>query len=278
MSTFDYSQTPFDKEHAQKLLDTQLNPSWIEHRKQGGKQLSYIPGHIAIHLLNKAFNGTWSFEVVDTHVIGNAGEKGAFLVVKGRLEVPGLGVREQYGNQAFMGGIMDEHIFKGATTDAMKKCASMFGVALELYGDAEGLIEGYHNMPEEVVQTAPQTAVTPSTSAPTPAAAAKDDFSTPREDAAPAVAEKPQKDSPSIGWDKEDVENLKMYRTELGRLQGLTPEQSKDNALLNPYLQEFFEKADSTFNDISPQNIKDVTHFLRKKIDAIHDSQAQGVE
>ena len=167
---------------------------------------------------------------------------------------------------------MDEHIFKGATTDAMKKCASMFGVALELYGEAEGLVEGYHNMPQDVVESAPQVVAEPS------APVAKDDFSAPRANPASAVAEKPEKSSPSIGWGKEDVENLKTYRTELGRLQGLTPEQSKDNTTLNPYLQEFFGAPDATFNRITPENIVDVNHFLLSKINALHEAQEQGVE
>lgn len=275
MTTINYGQSPFDREHAKLLLDTKLNPAWIEQRTQGGSKLSYIPGHIAIHLLNKAFDGNWSFEILEHGVIGEPGKKGSFLFVKARLEVPGLGVREQFGNQGFMGNMMDEHIFKGATTDALKKCASMFGVALELYGDAEGLVEGYHNLPDDVANgpQVPQQPVTQMASE----MVAKDDLAKPKADAAPAVAEAPKKKASGMGWEKEDVEQLKTYRTELGRLQGMTPEQSEDNSLLDPFLQEFFQSPDATFKLISKENIKDVNHFLRDVIDGIH-AQEEGAE
>lgn len=276
MHTFDYGKSPFDREHAQRLLDTELNPKWIQTRKQGGANLSYIPGHIAIHLMNKAFDGNWSFEVVEHGIIGEPGKKGSFLYVKARLEVPGLGVREQYGNQGFMGGVMDEHIFKGATTDALKKCASMFGVALELYGEAEGLVEGYHNLPDDVVDgpAAPAQPVAQMAAD----LVAKDDLTTPKAESAPAVAQAPAKKSSGLGWDPEDVENLKLYRTELGRLQGMTPEQAQDNSLLDPFLQEFFQTPEATFKMITKENISDVNHFLRETIEGIHAAQESGAE
>ena len=58
--------------------------------------------------------------------------------VLGRLIIPGMGTREQWGSHAMIGGYSEqESAFKSASTDALKKCATMFGFAIELYDNDE---------------------------------------------------------------------------------------------------------------------------------------------
>lgn len=54
------------------------------------------------------------------------------------LVIPGLGTRSAWGSKTVLGGASEqESIYKAAATDALKKAASLFGFALELYDDEE---------------------------------------------------------------------------------------------------------------------------------------------
>ena len=100
----------------------------IKKRQGGGnKMLDYIETHTVINRLNSATNGEWSFHVKDIQW------RADLLMVLGELTIPGLGTRSGFGVQKVSdrGG---EDLVKGASSDALKKCATLFGVALELYG------------------------------------------------------------------------------------------------------------------------------------------------
>lgn len=105
----------------------------------GGKMFTYIEGHTAIHRLNEATGNNWSFEIINMPPMILMGEnkqkKQQFLVtVHGRLFIPELGSRDDVGVQMITldGG---EDLYKGAVRDCLKRCASNFGMALELYGE-----------------------------------------------------------------------------------------------------------------------------------------------
>jgi len=51
-------------------------------------------------------------------------------VVTGELEIPGLGARQAQGVQAIDPG-SGEDLLKGASSDALKKCATLFGVPVD---------------------------------------------------------------------------------------------------------------------------------------------------
>lgn len=101
----------------------------------GGRSLSYVEGHTVIHRLNAATNYRWDMEVLDltSMAIGPA----TVLRAHVRLTIPGLGSREHVGVQA-IADRAGEDLVKGAVTDALKKCATLFGVGLELYGPDYG--------------------------------------------------------------------------------------------------------------------------------------------
>lgn len=98
----------------------------------GGKSFSYIETHAVIHRLNSATNGCWDFRVV------NVEWRADLLIVQGELTIPGLGTRAGFGVQKVAPNA-GEDLVKGGASDSLKKCATLFGVALDLYGpDYEG--------------------------------------------------------------------------------------------------------------------------------------------
>jgi hypothetical protein len=114
----------------------------IKQRKGGGgKSLSYVETHTVIHRLNTATNG-WDF------FIRGYDWRGDLLMVHGELTIHGLGTRSGFGVQQVVERA-GEDLVKGAASDCLKKCATLFGVALDLYG------ADYENMATGAPQEAP---------------------------------------------------------------------------------------------------------------------------
>ena len=121
---------------AQIPLDVLTRPFEAGQVKQrqgrGGKMLDYLETHAIITRLNEAFAGAWSFEVVDFQSM--EGE----VVVRGRLRAGGE-VKEQFGSSEIARAkdsgkpvsVGDD--LKAAASDALKKCATLFGIGQELY-------------------------------------------------------------------------------------------------------------------------------------------------
>lgn len=246
---------------AKEVLERRLDPRLIKERKQAGTTLSYIGGHTVIRLLNEAFEYKWSFEIVSEEIVpsqpkalmtGYGASRKAVTnqdgtpkleaqppVVKvlGRLTVPGYGIKEQYGSKVVIGGATEQEAsFKSASTDALKKCATLFGIGLELYEDddetpANGAVEASApTIADKVKEKTPASASTRANAA-TPASA-------------PAQ------------WSQESVNKLK----ELKGILGIT-----QNEQLDPYVREFLDKPDANSRSISPTNIDAFNIFLAKK-------------
>ena len=255
----------YQLDEAKQTLNGKLNPSWVKQRKQGNATLSYIGGHTVIRLLNKAFNYQWSFEIITEEIVQSLPKFDKYkkewqdqppvAKVKGRLTVPGLGVKEQYGSKVLIGGATEqESAFKSASTDAMKKCASLFGIGLELYGEDEGL----ETTDEIVEQSLPQqTKVQEPAKQPQQTQTQQPKQEPVKQEKAPA--QQPTQ-TMAGGWVQEDVNRLK----DLKQILGIT-----DNAQLDPYVREFFDNKDVTWANINPDNIKAVNIFLAKKAEAI---------
>jgi len=144
------------------ILEKPFTQDQIKHREGNfGKMLAYVEGHAVIQRLNDAFDARWSFTVQRSEIINETDE----VMVLGQLEADGI-VKCQFGSSRItrsrqsgeMVSLADD--FKAATTDALKKCATMFGVALHLYngdnsgngpsrnngnGNAPGHIQGYNH-------------------------------------------------------------------------------------------------------------------------------------
>lgn len=134
----------------------------VRYRKgKGGRDYPYTDPAYVIRTLNEAFGYDWDFEIVKDELVLVNGKPFEFSVL-GRLTIK-VGVhtivKSQYGSQTIEfvkkdGEPTDEPVSigdakKGAASDALKKCASEIGVALDVYDSDSDL---YQKKPISVVQ------------------------------------------------------------------------------------------------------------------------------
>lgn len=121
-----------DDEERKAIRDALAKPFPKEAIKRrsggGGKKFDYIETHTVIRRLNDATNSQWDFEIVDTTWFPDK------ITVVGRLTIPGMGSRDGTGVQEIRENAGVD-LIKGAASDALKKAATLFEVALDLYGD-----------------------------------------------------------------------------------------------------------------------------------------------
>jgi hypothetical protein len=105
---------------------------------RGGVEITYISGEQCVSRLNQVLGvGGWSFRVLEHGVNVEADEVWALGELVAEIDGKTV-VRQQFGSQkikrARANGVPLDVGFdlKGATTDAMKKCASLLGVGLYL--------------------------------------------------------------------------------------------------------------------------------------------------
>lgn len=110
---------------------------------KGGRQLAYVDHVYVTKTLNDAFGWRWSFEV-DNELIQYVNDLPFEATCRGKLTVwlPGIDVpvvKMQMGCQPIE--LMSDKTkpvsigdaMKGSASDALKKCASLLGIALDLY-------------------------------------------------------------------------------------------------------------------------------------------------
>ncbi len=140
------------------ILTEPFASSDVKTRKgPGGKMLSYIDTPLVIERLNLAFAGDWSFRIVSHEVTD------AEVLVLGELEAGGI-VKQQFGSKTRENNVPLGDTAKAAASDAVKKCATLLGVGLELYtengnghqasGDGDGLTEAQRLLRERRRQAA----------------------------------------------------------------------------------------------------------------------------
>ena len=96
---------------------------------QGGKSLSYVETHAVIARLNEAADFDWSFEVVKHEVLANE------VIVLGKLTIDGI-TKMAFGGSSVTRDNAGKEVsraddLKAATSDALKKSSSLYGVGLE---------------------------------------------------------------------------------------------------------------------------------------------------
>jgi len=115
-----------------ELLARPFRPELIRSRKIAGRDVRYLPVSAVIERLNKATN-SWSFRIVRHETITMMLTRRPeprdvpVFVVTAELEIPELGIRQAIGVQAIDDG-GGEDLLKGASSDALKKCAGLFGL------------------------------------------------------------------------------------------------------------------------------------------------------
>jgi hypothetical protein len=119
------------------LLEKPFEPSQIKQRQgKFGHILDYVEGHVVTSRLNEAFESNWSFEIVKYRIIKDPGE----VLVLGKLTAEGV-IKMAFGSKEIERSKDTKAIIslgddlKAASTDALKKAASLLGVGLYLYSD-----------------------------------------------------------------------------------------------------------------------------------------------
>lgn len=127
-------QTPQLPEAKVKMMQVPTPKEFIKTRAgKGGKQFTYVEGGYVIARLNQVFSPIgWDFEISEQII--NPTE----IVVRGRLMVKdfktGFSIgKSQYGTKDRIAGVPLGDSIKAAATDCLKKCASLFGVGLDVY-------------------------------------------------------------------------------------------------------------------------------------------------
>jgi len=111
---------------------------------RGGKEFSYVPAHAVIRRLNEAFQYEWSFHINDIIFFPplDSARGPDEVIVIGQLTAHGES-KTQCGSKVIAKSDSGSIIslgddVKAAASDALKKCASLFGVALHLYEGEPG--------------------------------------------------------------------------------------------------------------------------------------------
>lgn len=108
---------------------------------RGGKKVQYVEGGYVISKLNEAFSPLgWEFDIVEQGTTERKNESKAEgeVWVRGKLtiidHVKGFRVfKTQYGQHPIHEKVPIGDAYKAAGTDALKKCASLLGIALDVY-------------------------------------------------------------------------------------------------------------------------------------------------
>ncbi len=121
------------KPETREILERSFAPEQIKQRQGNfGQTLDYIEGHAVIERLNEAFEGDWSFEITWQHIGDDE------VLIMGRLAATGI-IKEQFGSSKVTRNRDDNSVIsigddlKSATTDALKKAATLLGIGLHLY-------------------------------------------------------------------------------------------------------------------------------------------------
>lgn len=143
-------------QQAQEIIQALSEPfpdDQVFHRvdERTGKELSYISAANVYRRLNKVVPG-WKFSITNTSMQKIETKRGPLTVavVTAAMEIPGVGTRMGMGSAP----IYAPDDFKAATTDSLKRCASLFGVALYLYGGDDQAPQ--QQQPQQGYQQAPQ--------------------------------------------------------------------------------------------------------------------------
>jgi hypothetical protein len=133
------------------ILEKPFEQSQIKRdvkRHTDGFEPVYVEASTIIQRLNDTFNSAWDFEIVSKELLPPGAP--TQVVIQGRLTVRGpvTVVKEQFGSCFLKMYKQTYHDlgsdYKAAATDALKKCATQLGIALDLYVKDESPMQGLH--------------------------------------------------------------------------------------------------------------------------------------
>ena len=118
------------------MIQARTPQEFIKSRPtRGGKAARYVEGGYVISQLNTIFKPVnWDFEILEQNIdkeLGTVWVRGKLTVIdhKNNYRVS----KTQYGQHDIAKGVPLGDTLKAAATDCMKKCATMFGIALDVY-------------------------------------------------------------------------------------------------------------------------------------------------
>ena len=131
---------------AKELIERPLPPEKIKKRPgKAGATYDYVTPDFVISLLNEAFDYKWNTRVVSHEMCGDTAVVVLELTVYDEAGFPIS--KQQFGSGEVSRGMGHGEAFKSAASDALKKAATLLGVALELYLDDEVPTEGGFRRP-----------------------------------------------------------------------------------------------------------------------------------
>ncbi len=122
------------------LLEKPFEPANVKQRQGSfGNTLDYVQGHAVVARLNEAFEANWTFELTNHWILKETDE----VLVLGKLTAEGItkmafGSKQITRNKDTKAIISLGDDLKAASTDALKKAASLLGVGLYLYSTPKG--------------------------------------------------------------------------------------------------------------------------------------------
>ena len=142
---YSVEKTPFTIRQILSLVAPTPPEQIYKRPGKGGKSFSYVTGNYVEKKLNYVFGFLWDFEVV-AH-----GREGDFIWVQGKLTAKltsGDTISKTQFGRSEVKYMRDKphkpeymvdygNDMKSAATDSLKKCASLLGVAADIYGKAD---------------------------------------------------------------------------------------------------------------------------------------------
>ncbi len=156
-------------EQAKNVIERPLPKEKIKQRPgKAGMTYDYVTPDFIISLLNEAFDYRWNTVITHRTMVADT------AVVELQLTVWDAEnqaiVKTQYGSCDVGRGMGPGEAFKGAASDAMKKAATLLGVALELYGGDETPKQQFQEPTKATRPSAPPAPPAPPSPAATPPA------------------------------------------------------------------------------------------------------------
>jgi hypothetical protein len=144
--------------NVREILEAPFPNEEIRTRKGTfGKELAYAEVHSYIARLNHAFAGDWSFDITEHTIKDNEvmvlGKLTAGDIHKSAFGCSTITTTRDSGERVSVG-----HDLKAAASDALKKCCSLLGLGLHLYGAQAG-----DQAPAVTVARSPESKETPPT-------------------------------------------------------------------------------------------------------------------
>ena len=142
-------------ERIKKMFNQKTPKKYIKKREgRGGFKFDYVEVGYVIKKLNEMFGPFWKFEIKDK------GREGKQIWVLGKLTIyfakDFFISKEQYGSatvkitrEGKVVNLGDD--YKAAASDALKKCASMFGIAHDVYFQEAAEVEEEKSDEEELL-------------------------------------------------------------------------------------------------------------------------------